>query len=221
MGEQKDKNSWLGKMTDFFKSVFNSILLFFRRNKKQVSEIEEKILEPKYKEIKKEEAKFIWPLNKLYKRITTPFSEIWIMNSKKKHTGIDIAAPVGAEVFSMADGVVEKIGYLDNERKMAQYIDIKHDLENYCTAYLHVTPTVKVGDKIKAGDIICNIAQLIDMGAHLHFNIWKGIYDNSITHRGALPIIEYASEFTDPVFPNNFIDPMLIIYSYIDDIKNT
>lgn len=159
------------------------------------------------------ELKFIWPLEKSYKRITTPFSETWIKNSKKNHTGIDIAAPIGEKVFTVADGVVKKIGYLDVKKEMAQYIGVEHRLGNYCSAYLHITPTVKTGDEIKAGDVIGNIAQLIKMGAHLHFNVWKGTYNNPITHRGALPKIEYTSEFTDPVFPSNFIDPMSINYS--------
>lgn len=157
--------------------------------------------------------KFIWPLEKLYKRITTPFSETWIMNSKKNHTGIDIAVPVGKEVFASSDGIVKKIGYLDNEKKMAQYVDVMHDLENYCTAYLHINPAVKIGDKLKVGDIVGRVTQLIEMGPHLHFNVWKGVYNNPITHRGALPKIEYSSEFADPIFPSNFIDPMSINYS--------
>ena len=164
-------------------------------------------------EIESMAIKFIWPLEKLYKRITTPFSETWIMNSKKNHTGIDIAASVGAKVFTVADGIIEKIGYLDAEKKMAQYIDVRHDLENYCTAYLHIKPVLKTGDKLKAGDVVGHIAQLIDMGSHLHFNVWRGTYNNRLTHRGALPKIEHASEFTDPAFPSNFIDPMSLIYS--------
>jgi len=159
--------------------------------------------------------KFIWPLENSYKRITTQFSEKWILNLKKNHTGIDIAAPVGASVFAAADGIVKKIGYLDADRKMAQYIDIEHNLLNYCTAYLHINPILKIGDKIKAGDIVGNIAQLIDMGAHLHFNTWKGGYIDSITHRGALPSIENVGKVEpklDPAFPSNFVDPTSLIY---------
>jgi len=170
--------------------------------------------------IENEEVKFIWPLKKSYKRITTPFSETWIKNSKKNHTGIDIAVPVGEEVFAVADGIVKKIGYLDNEKKMAQYVDVGHDLENYCTAYLHINPAVKIGDKLKAGNVVGHIAQLIEMGPHLHFNVWEGAYNNPITHRGALPKVEYSSEFTDLVFPSNFIDPKVFVYRHVDDIKN-
>ncbi|MBI1957163.1 MAG: M23 family metallopeptidase [Candidatus Niyogibacteria bacterium] len=163
-----------------------------------------------------DEMKFIWPLEKSYKRITTPFSETWIMNSKKKHTGIDIAVPVGEKVVAVAGGVVEKIGYLDSEKKMAQYVGVRHDLGDYCTAYLHIESVVQVGKKLNAGDIVGRIAQLIQMGAHLHFNVWRGVYNNPVTHRGALPSIENAGLIdpkADPAFPSNFIDPLSISYN--------
>lgn len=158
-----------------------------------------------------EEVKFIWPLEKSYKKITTPFSEIWILNPKKRHTGIDIAVPVRERVFAVADCVVEKVGYLDAEKKMAQYVDVRHELGDYCTAYLHIDPAVKIGDKVKTGDVVGYIAKLIGMGPHLHFNVWKGVYKNPITHRGALPLAENAGIVepkSDPAFPSNFIDPM-------------
>ena len=159
--------------------------------------------------------RFIWPLEKLYNRITTPFSEVWILNSKKKHTGIDIAAPVGAIVYAAADCVVKKIGFLDANKTMAQYVGVEHGLNNYCTAYLHIDQAVKGGDNLKAKDIIGHTAQLIGMGPHLHFNVWEGVYNISISHRGALPSIEYAGKIepiSDPAFPSNFIDPMSSSY---------
>lgn len=165
--------------------------------------------------IKNEALNFIWPLERLYKRITTPFSENWILNNKKKHTGIDIAVPAGEKVFVVANCVVERIGYLDAEKKMAQYVGVKHESGDFCTAYLHINPSVKVGDRLKAGDVVGQIAKLIDMGAHLHFNIWNGAYDHSITHRGALPSVENVGTIepkSDPAFPSNFIDPTTIDY---------
>lgn len=159
---------------------------------------------------------FIWPLEKSYKRITTPFSEPWIINPKKNHTGIDIAAPVGAKVFTAADGIVEKIGYLDADKKWAQYVDVRHDLENYCTAYLHINPIIKIGDRLNAGDVVGYIAKLIGTGTHLHFNVWKGAYNNPISHRGALPSQENVGNVepkSDPAFPSNFVNPMSLTYS--------
>lgn len=162
-------------------------------------------------EIQNESSQFIWPLEQSYKRITTPFSEAWILNKKKNHTGIDIAAPAGSVVYAVDDCVVKKIGFLDANKTMARYVGVEHAAKNFCTAYLHIEPTVKIGDKLKAKDIIGHTGQLIGMGPHLHFNVWKGTYNNSISHRGALPSTEYAGKIEpilDPAFPSNFIDPM-------------
>lgn len=167
-------------------------------------------------EIKNAVSKFVWPLEQSYKRITTPFSEAWVLNQKKNHTGIDIAAPVGSAVYAVADCVVKKIGFLDINKTMAQYVGVEHDLKNYCTAYLHIEPAVKIGDKLKAKDILGCTAQLTGMGSHLHFNVWRGTYDNLLSHRGALPSIEYAGKIepkSDPAFPSNFIDPISLTYS--------
>lgn len=153
---------------------------------------------------------FIWPVELIYKRITTPFSEDWILNPKKKHTGIDIAVPAGKEVYAVADGIIKEIGLLDIKKTMAHYVTVEHFNDGHCSAYLHINPYVKIGDRLKAGDILGHTAQLIGMGAHLHFNLWKDAYNHLIC-RGALPSQEFAGRIeplADPAFPGNFIDPM-------------
>ncbi|MFA5942481.1 MAG: peptidoglycan DD-metalloendopeptidase family protein [Candidatus Paceibacterota bacterium] len=165
-------------------------------------------------EITSESPSFIWPVESIYKKITTPFSEKWILNLKKKHTGVDIAVPVGKEVYVVADCVVRKIGWLDQKKTMAQYVTVEHDSSGYCSAYLHIDPAVKKDDKLKAKDIVGHTAQLIDMGSHLHFNFWKGTY-NDLLCRGALPSLEFAGTIhpvSDPAFPSNFVDPMSVLY---------
>lgn len=157
--------------------------------------------------------KLIWPLNTSYKQITTPFSENWILNPKKKHTGLDISVPIGQEVYVVSDCFVKEIGFLDAKRTMAQYVTVEHVSSGYCSAYLHINPAVKIGDKLKAKDIVGHTAQLINMGSHLHFNLWKGPYNHLIC-RGALPSLEFAGKIeplADPAFPGNFIDPMSLL----------
>ena len=119
-------------------------------------------------------------------------------------------------VYAVGDCIVKKIGFLDENKTMAQYVGVEHVQNNYCTAYLHIDPIVKIGDNLKAKDVIGHTAQLIGMGPHLHFNVWQGTYDSSISHRGALPSVEYAGKIKpilDPAFPGNFIDPMSLSYS--------
>lgn len=157
---------------------------------------------------------FLWPLEKKFQRITQEFGVPWSANPKKLHTGIDIAVPAGEQVYATASGKVVKIGSF--KKGWAQYIDVEHDGGNYCTAYLHVVPQMELGECVEAGEPIAKIAKI--KGTHLHFNVWKGLHQNPLTQRGALPTIENVGEIwpkSDPVFPHNFVNPMTFTYKYV------
>lgn len=161
---------------------------------------------------------FIWPIKKTYQRISQSFGEVWSANTNKQHTGTDIPVPPGEPVYACASGTVMKVGNLDAHGKWAQYIIVKHDSDNYCSAYLHVDPksNISTGKKVKAKQVIATIA---DIGAnHLHFNLWRGTY-KTITARGALPLPENKGKInpkTDPAFPDNFVNAMSFNYDYIE-----
>lgn len=155
---------------------------------------------------------FVWPLISSYKRITQAYGVPWSVNPKKQHTGLDIVVPAKEKVFAVCDGKIVKIGDLGGN--WAQYIDIEHE-PGLCTSYLHVVPQMAVNSLVKAGDLIATIADL-GTNSHLHFNTWKGSYNNPLTHRGALPNTENVGKIdpkTDPVFPSNFVDPISFNYS--------
>lgn len=155
---------------------------------------------------------FFWPLKSTSKRITQHFGSIWSFNSSKKHTGIDIAAVPGDTVYAATAGTVTKIGALDTTGVWAKYAVLEHDIKDYCTSYLHIEPKVTVGQKLNAGDIVGVIADIL--APHCHFNVWKGVHDDKLTQRGALPIVYVAGG--DPIFHNNFVDPLSFSYRYID-----
>lgn len=169
------------------------------------------------KELKDTKISLTWPVKKKFQRLSQPFNVAWSANKQKQHSGVDILVPPEEPVFACASGKIIKIGNLDNQGKWAQYIVIRHNKENYCTAYLHVKPNlkVKIGKEVKKKEIIAYVADM--NSAHLHFNLWKGGY-KKITMRGALPLPENVGKiypFDDPVFPNNFIDPISINYDFI------
>lgn len=93
------------------------------------------------------------------------------LNEWRTHDGIDIAAPVGTEVFACADG---KIHSVKNDPLWGTVVEISHS-GNIISVYCGLAPelSVKPGDEVKSGDLIgtlgeTNLAEA-DMDSHLHF----------------------------------------------------
>lgn len=115
--------------------------------------------------------KFPWPTAG---RVTAPFGE-W--RGTHMHAGVDIGAPNGTPIYSVADGVVVKSkadpgGY-------GWYVVIRHgqmdEEKQIDTLYGHMYPnTVKVivGNKVKKGQIIAAVGSNgRSTGPHLHFEV--------------------------------------------------
>ncbi|MBT4964116.1 MAG: peptidoglycan DD-metalloendopeptidase family protein [Francisellaceae bacterium] len=104
-------------------------------------------------------------------RISSPFGLRRIMNGieKNPHSGLDIAAPVGATVSSAADGIVTLTGsffYSGN----TIIIDHGHGL---FTTYCHLSAIdVQDGDKVTKGKQIGKVGKTGRVtGAHLHWGV--------------------------------------------------
>ena len=85
------------------------------------------------------------------------------------HSGLDIAAPQGTEIYAAADGVVE------TARKHQGYgnkIIIDHGNE-YETLYAHLhTMNAEPGDKVEKGDVIGGMGTTgRSTGVHLHYEV--------------------------------------------------
>ncbi|MDO4665722.1 MAG: M23 family metallopeptidase [Actinomycetaceae bacterium] len=98
-----------------------------------------------------------------------------IFHTMKVHEGVDMAAPQGTPVFAIADGEVTEVGPNGGG---GNTIYIKHTLKNgetFSSGYLHLldgSMRVKVGDKVKAGQVIANVGSTGNStGPHLHFEI--------------------------------------------------
>ena len=104
------------------------------------------------------------------------------------HTGVDFAGGVGLPISAPADGVVVFAGGPLTVRGNATIID--HGWGVY-SAYFHQSEIdVKVGDSVKAGQIIGKVGNtgrvedagaFVGAGAHLHWEIWvNGIQVNPL-----------------------------------------
>ncbi len=149
---------------------------------------------------------------------------------RKFHNGLDLHYPnnldaLGKNVIAAYDGKVKLV--YDAGQGWGQGVIIEHIFNGlaFTTTYIHIKPDphfVNNGSYdfvVHQGDIIGTVAKLTQKN-HLHFNIRSGSY-NQIAKRGALPSIEdsnpchcHFSNYTDPIFPENFIDPGLANYIF-------
>ncbi len=88
----------------------------------------------------------------------------------KKHEGIDITAPYGAEVYAASNGVVLKSRY---EKGYGNVIVVQH-ANQVKTLYAHLAGRmVYEGTYIQKGAVIGTVgATGVATGPHLHYEIW-------------------------------------------------
>jgi murein DD-endopeptidase MepM/ murein hydrolase activator NlpD len=87
------------------------------------------------------------------------------------HTGIDISCPIRTQIRATADGVVSHSGWIEN----SGYVVILEHGCGFSTVYAHnTTNTVKVGQKVKRGDLLGYVGITgKSTGPHLHYEVWK------------------------------------------------
>lgn len=116
--------------------------------------------------------KFIWPAA-YSKSITCKYGPRIHPITKKKstHTGIDIRASMGSNIYATASGEVIKAGW---NTAYGNMIIIDHG-NGITTLYGHASKlNVKVGDTVKQGDIIMKAGSTgYSTGPHLHFEVRK------------------------------------------------
>jgi len=98
--------------------------------------------------------------------MTSGYGERW----SSFHKGIDIAGNIGDNVFAAMDGEIIYAEY--NDGGYGNLIIIKHE-DDMNTYYGHLNEyQVKVGDKVKKGDIIGKVGNTgFSTGPHLHFEL--------------------------------------------------
>jgi murein DD-endopeptidase MepM/ murein hydrolase activator NlpD len=116
--------------------------------------------------VKYEKGKFLWPVEG---QITGTFGK----DSKKKHKGIDIYAPLGTPIRAADKG---KVVYSDNKvRGYGNLIIIEHK-DSFFTIYAHnQVNLVQEEVRVERGDVIARVGHTGNAeGSHLHFEIRKG-----------------------------------------------
>lgn len=85
------------------------------------------------------------------------------------HDGVDLAAPMGTDIYAALDGTV--IASVEDE-EIGYYVKIDHG-NGVVTAYGHCSKLIaKEGDKVKKGDVIALIGSTgRSTGPHTHFEV--------------------------------------------------
>jgi len=123
------------------------------------------------------------PIN--YKYITSGFTTGWrcleAYGLCTNHRAIDYAAAIGTPIRAVGDGTVVFAGW--NLGGYGNLTSIRHN-DTYTTNYAHQSSIlVKVGQKVKQGDIIGKVGSTgLSTGPHLHYEIVEhGVKINPLT----------------------------------------
>ncbi|MGB0870318.1 MAG: M23 family metallopeptidase [Flavobacteriales bacterium] len=159
--------------------VFNSIrntksIAHFKVTKKAVTvdtlNTKKPIIEPKKKSEKISPGNFFLPVKKY--KITSDYGYRFhpIDKRNKFHYGIDLKTNK-SKIYAVLNGTIIKAEY---DKHLGYYIKIKHN--KICTIYGHLSKiNVKVGERVKAGDIIGISGKTGKAtGDHLHFAVKYG-----------------------------------------------
>ncbi len=93
-----------------------------------------------------------------------------IYKISKFHYGMDFTAPLGTDVYATGNGTV--VGMVSSQRGFGKHIIIDHGF-GYSSVYAHLSNfNVKVGQKVKRGDIIGYVGNTgTSVANHLHYEI--------------------------------------------------
>jgi murein hydrolase activator len=92
-----------------------------------------------------------------------------VLKTVTQNTGIDIATPVGSNVYAVADGEVALLSFIPG---FGNVLIVNH-YNGYRTVYAHLSDiTVAESQKITEGTVIAKSGDTVT-GSILHFEIWK------------------------------------------------
>jgi murein DD-endopeptidase MepM/ murein hydrolase activator NlpD len=105
-----------------------------------------------------------WTLTSAFGRRVSPIS-----GKLSNHTGLDLAAPLGAEIHAAADGVVTETG---ENPVYGKFIIIQH-ADGWASLYGHLSSIgVSLHGNVKTGNIIGKVGTTgLSTGPHLHFEL--------------------------------------------------
>jgi len=94
-----------------------------------------------------------------------------------RHTGIDIATPIGTPVHAVAEGMVTFAGVRSG---YGNVVEIDHG-NGYMTRYAHNSALeVRPGQHVQVGDVVADAGSTgRSTGSHVHFEVW---YDGRVVN---------------------------------------
>lgn len=104
-----------------------------------------------------------------------------VLGGRRKHKGIDLAAPTGTPIYATADGIVERAEWFSS---YGLFVGIQHGA-NLETRYAHMSRlAVAEGQWVKKGDIIGYVGSTgRSTGPHLHYEVRiEGVAVNPIPY---------------------------------------
>jgi len=164
-----------------------------------------------------------WPLDgrRSDRQVLSAFGAEWSWTTcggkPKRHVGVDLAASPGEPVYASDEGVVREVYQASSAHDWGQGIVIEHN--RFTTVYLHVVARVDEGERVQRGQPIAVIADVTGTQDHLHYGVRISDF-SPIAKRGALPTQNAPGGLyceTDPLFPEDFVDPLGLNYDYNDN----
>lgn len=117
----------------------------------------------------------IMPVRKTECKLVSGFGSRYhpILHYRRMHTGVDLTARKGTNVYATGDGVVEVAG--GKQKGYSGYgvlIVINHQ-NGFKTIYAHLSEVeVKAGQKVKRGELIGHVGSTgLAQGPHLHYEV--------------------------------------------------
>jgi murein DD-endopeptidase MepM/ murein hydrolase activator NlpD len=122
-------------------------------------------------------------------RITSRFSysrQHPVLNVRRAHLGVDYAAPVGAPVVAVSNGLVTRAGLSGDAGRL---VAVRH-ASGYESLYLHLSSVaVRVGQRVGQGELVGRVGSSgLSTGPHLDYRLRKnGVYVNPLTEHRRMP----------------------------------
>ena len=122
-------------------------------------------------------------------RITSGFSFSRlhpVLNVRRAHPGVDYAAPIGAPVVAVSNGVVTQAGFAGDAGRL---VVIRH-ASGYESLYMHLSAVlVHAGQRVSQGETIAKVGSSgLSTGPHLDYRLRKhGAYVNPVLEHRRMP----------------------------------
>ena len=119
-----------------------------------------------------------------------------VLGGRRKHKGIDLAAPTGTPIYATADGIIDRAEWFSS---YGLFVEIDHGAELE-TRYAHMSRlAVAEGQWVSKGDLIGYVGSTgRSTGPHLHYEVRvSGVAVNPIPYMVEAPVFQQLAELEE------------------------